>query len=289
MNTPEISFEFFPPASLNDSFRLWNTINALEGFQPKFISITYGTGNKPRALTQDLVETLLEHKDLAVVAHLTCVDMSAESTLDLVKNLAAKGLKDIVALRGDPAPDHGGAFRPHPFGFQTSCEMIAALKNLGGFKIRVAAYPQGHPESRSQAADLDWLKRKFEAGADEAITQFFFEAEDFLRFRDACVKSGIDAPIIPGILPIENWTKTCNFAKKCGVSVPLWLEEAFERATRDDRHDLLSTAIGTELCDTLRSEGVDTLHFYTLNRPELTRDICLALGLTAKPSLKAVA
>ena len=133
MNTPEISFEFFPPASLNDSFRLWNTINALEGFQPKFISITYGTGNKPRALTQDLVETLLEHKDLAVAAHLTCVDMSAESTLDLVKNRAAKGLKDIVALRGDPAPDHGGAFRPHPFGFQTSCEMIAALKNLGGF------------------------------------------------------------------------------------------------------------------------------------------------------------
>ena len=273
MSTPEISFEFFPPASLKDSFRLWNTINALEGFQPKFISITYGTGNKPRALTQDLVETLLEHKDLTVAAHLTCVDMSAESTLDLVRSLAAKGLKDIVALRGDPAPDHGGAFRPHPLGYQTSCEMIAALKNLGGFKIRAAAYPQGHPESRSQAADLDWLKRKFEAGADEAITQFFFEADDFLRFRDACVKSGIDAPIIPGILPIENWTKTRNFAKKCGVSVPLWLEEAFERATRDGRHDLLSTAIGTELCDTLRSEGVDTLHFYTLNRPELTRDI----------------
>ena len=214
MNTPEISFEFFPPASLNDSFRLWNTINALEGFQPKFISITYGTGNKPRALTQDLVETLLEHKDLTVAAHLTCVDMSAESTLELVKNLAAKGLKDIVALRGDPAPDHGGAFRPHPFGFQTSCEMIAALKNLGGFKIRVAAYPQGHPESRSQAADLDWLKRKFEAGADEAITQFFFEADDFLRFRDACVKSGIDAPYNSGHFTHRKLGKNLQLRKE---------------------------------------------------------------------------
>ncbi len=162
-------------------------------------------------------------------------------------------------------------------------------KNLGGFKIRVATYPQGHPESRSQAADLDWLRRKFEACADGAITQFFFEADDFLRFRDACVKSGIDVPVNPSILLIENWAKTRNFAQKCGVSVPLWLEEAFERVIRDDRHDLLSTAIGTWLCDTLRSDGVDRLHFYTLNRPELTRDICLTLGLTAKPSLKAVA
>ena len=181
-------------------------------------------------------------------------------------------------------------FAPHPDGFANSCELISALADTGHFTIRVGAYPETHPEAADTSADIDWLKSKIDAGACEAITQFFFEADTFFRFRDACVKAGIEAPIIPGILPIENWQGAKRFAQACGTSVPTWLSAAFERAEQDGRHDLLAIAQATELCSDLIDGGVEQLHFYTLNRPELTRDICHALGVTSRPtSLRQVA
>ncbi|MEC7258369.1 MAG: methylenetetrahydrofolate reductase, partial [Pseudomonadota bacterium] len=211
-----------------------------------------------------------------------------EETLGIARSFAEAGVSELVALRGDP-PKGTGAFKPHPEGFANSVELIAALKQAGDFTIRVGAYPDTHPDAADMAADIDWLKAKLDAGADEALTQFFFEAESFLRFRDACVKAGIDKPITPGILPIENWKGASKFARACGTHIPDWLDDAFATAARDGREDLLATAICTELCSDLIDEGVDKLHFYTLNRPELTRDVCHALGVTPKLNLQNVA
>ncbi|HHI69634.1 MAG TPA: 5,10-methylenetetrahydrofolate reductase, partial [Rhodobacteraceae bacterium] len=174
-------------------------------------------------------------------------------------------------------------------GFTSSIELVETLAETGKFNIRVGAYPEPHPESPDTTADVEWLKRKIDAGASSAITQFFFEAETFFRFRDACEKAGIDAPIIPGIMPITSWTGIKKFAAGCGASIPAWLNDAFEKATRDNRTDLLSTAVCTELCSDLIDGGVEDLHFYTLNRPALTRDVCHALGVTPAVSLENVA
>ncbi len=288
MKTPRISFEFFPPKSLEASFRLWDTVQTLAPLEPRFVSVTYGAGGTTRELTRDAVGTLHKATGLNVAAHLTCVDASREETLEIADQFAAAGVTEIVALRGDP-PKGAAGFAPHPQGFGNSCELISALADTGKFTIRVGAYPEKHPEATSQQADIDWLKRKFDAGASEAITQFFFEAETFFRFRDACAKAGINAPIIPGILPIENWTGTRKFAAACGTQVPAWLDDAFGKAIRDDRHDLLATALATELCSDLIEGGAEDLHFYTLNRPELTRDVCHALGVTPKVELRHVA
>jgi methylenetetrahydrofolate reductase (NADPH) len=193
-----------------------------------------------------------------------------------------------VALRGD-MPNGAACFTPHPEGFANSVELIEALADTGRFTLRVGAYPEPHPDAADTLADMHWLKRKIEAGASVAITQFFFEAETFLRFRDRCVREGIAAPIIPGILPIENFAGMRKFAARCGAQVPKWLDDAFTVAQRDGREDLLAVALCTELCDTLLSEGVEDLHFYTLNRPYLTRDVCHALGITPEVALEKVA
>jgi methylenetetrahydrofolate reductase (NADPH) len=288
MKTPRISFEFFPPKTLEASFRLWETIHTLAPLDPRFVSVTYGAGGTTRELTREAVGTLHKATGLNVAAHLTCVDASRAETLEIAEQFAAAGVSEIVALRGDP-PKGANGFVPHPEGFANSCELISALADTGKFTIRVGAYPEKHPEAADQRADIDWLKRKIDAGASEAITQFFFEAETFFRFRDACAAAGINAPIIPGILPIENWVGARKFAASCGTQVPAWLDEAFDKAIRDDRHDLLATALCTELCGELIEGGVEDLHFYTLNRPELTRDVCHALGVTPKVTLRDVA
>ncbi len=288
MTQPEISFEFFPPQTLEASFRLWDTVQTLAPLAPRFVSVTYGAGGTTRELTRDAVATLHKSSGLKVAAHLTCVDASRSETLAIADSFAAAGVTDIVALRGDPPPGQQ-RFVPHPDGFAHSVELIAALAETGSFTIRVGAYPDIHPEAPHAQADIDWLKAKLDAGADEALTQFFFEAETFLRFRDACAKAGIDKPIVPGILPIENWAGAKKFAKRCGAQVPDWVDQAFDKAIRDNRHDLLATALCTELCSDLIDEGVDKLHFYTLNRPELTRDVCFALGITPKADLQNVA
>ncbi|MGX9354600.1 methylenetetrahydrofolate reductase [NAD(P)H] [Roseobacteraceae bacterium S113] len=288
MPAPAVSFEFFPPKSLEASFRLWDTVQTLAPLAPRFVSVTYGAGGTTRALTRDAVATIHKHSGLRTAAHLTCVDATRAETLAIAKDFASAGVKDIVALRGDP-PKGSAGFTPHPDGFSDSCALIEALASTGDFNIRVGAYPEAHPEAASATSDITWLKAKIDAGATEALTQFFFEPETFLRFRDACAKAGITAPITPGILPIENWSGAARFAKSCGTRIPTWVADAFEKAERDGRTDLLATAICTEMCDTLLSEGVDALHFYTLNRPELTRDVCHALGVTPAVNLQNVA
>ncbi|NNE52837.1 MAG: methylenetetrahydrofolate reductase [NAD(P)H] [Sulfitobacter sp.] len=288
MSVPTVSFEVFPPRTVDASFNLWDTAQALAPLAPRFFSVTYGAGGSTRDITHDAAHVLRRTSGLPVAGHLTCVGASKAETLAVAESFAKIGVTDIVALRGDP---EGGKerFEPHPDGFTNSCELIEALAETGRFNVRVGAYPDVHPEAADAKTNIDWLKRKFEAGACEAITQFFFEPESFLRFRDACVKAGIDRPITPGILPILNWKSARSFAARCGTPVPDWVEQSFETAIRDGRHDLLALSLCTELCSTLIDEGVEQLHFYTLNRADLTRDVCRALGVTSQVALEDVA
>ncbi|MBC58624.1 MAG: methylenetetrahydrofolate reductase [NAD(P)H] [Confluentimicrobium sp.] len=288
MPAPRISFEFFPPQSLEASFRLWDTVQTLAPMKPEFVSVTYGAGGTTRKLTHDAVTTIHKNYGLNVAAHLTCVDASRDETMEIVNAYAEAGVTEIVALRGDPPKGQSG-FTPHPDGFADSAELVAALAETGKFNIRVGAYPDPHPEAKTGGDDVRWLKKKIDAGASSAITQFFFEAETFFRFRDACEKQGIDAPIIPGILPIDNWSGVRKFAARCGAHIPAWLDDAFEAAARDGREELLSAAIATELCSDLIDGGVEDLHFYTLNKPHLTRDICHSLGVQPGMILENVA
>ncbi|MBF9034116.1 methylenetetrahydrofolate reductase [NAD(P)H] [Rhodobacterales bacterium HKCCE2091] len=286
--TPRVSFEFFPPKSLEGSFRLWDTLGVLAPLAPEFVSVTYGAGGTTRALTHEAVKTIGSHFGLKVAAHLTCVDATRAETLEIADSYVAAGVTDIVALRGDP-PKGAGGFRAHPEGFADSVELIEALAKTGKFSIRVGAYPDPHPEAADAAQNVEWLKRKIDAGATAAITQFFFEAETFLRFRDACAAAGIDAPVIPGILPIEDWAGARRFATRCGVPVPEKLDHDFSTAARDGRSELFATVQATTLCARLLEEGVEDLHFYTLNKPELTRDVCAALGVVPRVRLSQVA
>lgn len=288
MTHPSLSFEFFPPKNLAGSFRLWDAVNSLASLEPSFVSVTYGAGGTTRKLTHEAVETIHAQTGLRVAGHLTCVDATREETLQIAQNYAAAGVRDIVALRGD-APKEFASFAPKPDGFQNSIELIEALSGTGQFNIHVGAYPEKHPEAASQAADIAYLKRKFDAGATGAITQFFFEADTFFRFRDDCAAAGITAPIIPGILPVENWTGVQKFAAQCGTAIPQVIADAFHNAQRDGTEKLLATAVTAELCDELLEGGVDHLHFYTLNRAELSRDVCHALGFTPKRKLQNVA
>jgi methylenetetrahydrofolate reductase (NADPH) len=288
MNTPRISFEFFPPQNLDAAFRLWETVQVLAPMSPEFVSVTYGAGGTTRKLTHEAVTTIKRNYGLNVAAHLTCVDASREETLEIAEAYAAAGVKEIVALRGD-APKGAARFSAHKDGFASSEELVAALAKTGKFKLRVGAYPERHPDAADDFSDVTWLKRKIDAGATSAITQFFFEADTYFRFRDACAKAGIDAPIIPGILPIQSWEGTKRFAARCGASIPQRLDEGFAAAARDGREALLSLTQCTTLCTRLIEEGVEDLHFYTLNRPELTRDIVRALGIVPDVALEKVA
>ena len=288
MTRPALSFEFFPPKDLPGSFRLWDAVQNLAPLNPDFVSVTYGAGGTTRKLTHEAVTTLTAQSGLRVAGHLTCVDASREETLKIANEYAAVGVKDIVALRGD-APKGSAGFAPKPNGFQNSIELISALSDTGNFNIRVGAYPEKHPEATSQAADIEYLKRKFDAGATGAITQFFFEADTYFRFRDACAAAGITAPIIPGILPIENWDGVQRFAAQCGTHIPQVIADGFRNATRDGTETLLATALAAELCDDLLQGGVEHLHFYTLNRGTMTRNVLHALGYTAERALQNVA
>ncbi len=288
MATPNISFEFFPPQTLDASFRLWETAQVLAPLQPSFVSVTYGAGGTTRKLTHEAVTTLGKHYNLNVAAHLTCVEATRAETKEIIDAYAEAGVTDIVALRGD-APKGATKFTPHPEGFASSVDLIEYLAEDGRFNIRCGAYPEPHPEATDALADVRFLKRKQDAGATSAITQFFFEAETFFRFRDACDKEGITAKIIPGILPIQSWAGARRFAERCGTSVPAWVIDAFEAAERDGREDFLALSLCTELCDELIRGGVEDLQFYTLNRPTLTRDVCHALGVTPEVRIEKVA
>lgn len=288
MPRARISFEFFPPQSLEASFRLWETVQVLAPMAPDFVSVTYGAGGTTRTLTHEAVATIRRNYGLNVAAHLTCVGATRSETLEIANSYASLGVTEIVALRGDP-PKGQAEFVAHPDGFEDTTELVAALSETGKFKVRVGAYPEKHPDAVDGAADVQWLKRKLDAGAHSAITQFFFEAETFLRFRDACAKAGITVPIVPGIMPIQSWEGAKRFATRCGAHVPARLDEAFHFAKRDNREHLLSLTQCATLCERLMTEGVKDLHFYTLNRPELTRDVVRALGLGPELALEKVA
>ena len=287
MSRPAVSFEFFPPKSLQASFRLWDCVQTLAPLDPSFVSVTYGAGGTTRKLTHEAVDAIVKTTELPVAAHLTCVDATRAETLAIADTYKAAGVNHIVALRGDP-PKGAGSYSAHPDGFAGSIDLTRALADKG-FEVTVGAYPEVHPDATNQQACIDHLKAKFDAGATRAITQFFFEAETFLRFRDACADAGITAPILPGILPIENWSGVQKFANACGAAIPQILQDAFSNAAKSGTTDLLATAQATELCDDLMIEGVEHLHFYTLNKPELTRDICHALGVTPVLDLQNVA
>ncbi|WP_299691179.1 methylenetetrahydrofolate reductase [uncultured Tateyamaria sp.] len=284
---PALSFETFPPKSLDASFHLWDTVRALTPLGPRFVSVTYGAGGSTQKLTQEAAQTLCKTSGLPVAAHLTCTGQTRDEVLRTAKRYLAAGITDLVALRGDGTD--GGHFAPVSGGFANSIELVTALSRSGPFKIRVGAYPDGHPDAASAAQNIDWLKAKIDAGACEAITQFFFEADSFLRFRDACADAGITAPVTPGILPVANWSRTKKFAQTCGTPIAAHIATAFDRAEREDRAELFALTQCAELCDTLLAEGVDALHFYTLNRPDLTLKVCRALGLVPQTSALHVA
>ncbi|WOI55145.1 methylenetetrahydrofolate reductase [NAD(P)H] [Palleronia sp. LCG004] len=287
MARPTYSFEFFPPKSLEASFRLWDTIHALAPLDPAFVSVTYGAGGTTRELTHEAVTTIGKTTGLRVAAHLTCVNATRDETLAIARGYADAGVTDIVALRGDMP---GGApFEAHPGGFANSVELVEALHATGDFTLHVGAYPDRHPDATTDSSDVEHLKRKVDAGAKTAITQFFFDTETYFRFRDRCVAAGIDAPIIPGILPIENWKGVRKFAASCGTPIPAELDTAFAEAERDSSSDELSKRLATEMCETLIAGGVEHLHFYTLNKPHLTRDVIASLGLAPRSALDHVA
>lgn len=287
MSKPRISFEFFPPPSVDGSFRLWETVQDLAPLQPDFVSVTYGAGGSTRDKTLETAAAISQNCGLKVAAHLTCVGATKAETLAIADAYAAAGITEILALRGD-APQ-GARFEPHPGGFASSEELVSALAATGRFSIRVAAYPEPHPDAADGQADITWLKRKLDAGATSAITQFFFDADTFFRFRDRCATAGITAPIIPGVLPIQSWEGAKRFANRCGAWVPPKLDEAFQTAIRDGREGLLALTQAVALCDRLIRGGVQDLHFYTLNRPNLTREVVRALGIQPHPVLENVA
>ena len=285
---PRISFEFFPPQSLDASFKLFEAVQALAPMGPEFVSVTYGAGGTTRRLTHEAVGTLHRNYGLNVAAHLSCVGTSRAETLEIAEGYHQAGVRQIVALRGD-APNGAARFQPHADGFASSVDLVAALAATGKFEIAVGAYPEPHPDAADPTADVRWLKRKVDAGATKAITQFFFDADAFFRFRDDCVAAGIHVPIIPGILPIQSWAGTKRFAACCGARVPAKLDEAFATAARDGREALLALAQCTALCDRLMSGGVEDLHFYTLNRPHLVREVVRAVGISPQIALEKVA
>ena len=280
MSTPiSVSFEFFPPADAEMEAMLWRSIERLAPLRPRFVSVTYGADGSTRARTHAIVTRIQRETNLTGAPHLTCVGASRGEILDIARQYWDQGIRHIVALRGDP-PRGETHYRPHPDGFAYAADLVAALKHVADFDISVAAYPEVHPEAASPQADLDNLKRKLDAGASRAITQFFYDIDVFLRFRDRCHRAGIRAPIVPGILPITRFPQVLRFAEKCGATIPDWLQERFAGLEDDpETRRLIAASVAIEQVQTLVRYGVREFHFYTLNRSELTYAICHALGI----------
>lgn len=276
---PSLSFEFFPPATEKMEQTLWSSIEKLAPLSPRFVSVTYGAGGSTRERTHATVKRILNETDLTPAAHLTCVGASREDVDEVVAGYWHAGIRHIVALRGDPPEGHGH-FRPHPRGYRCAAELVGGIKAIGDFEISVAAYPEVHPDALSPKADLDNLKRKIDNGAKRAITQFFFEVDDYFRFVDKVRDAGISVPVVPGILPVTNFSKLVFFAHKCGAKVPNWLSELFEGLDEaPEVRQLVAATVSAELCTRLADQGIHEFHFYTLNRSELTTAICRILGV----------
>ena len=282
---PQISFEFFPPRSEQAEIRLWNEITRLEGLAPRFVSVTYGAGGSTRERTHRIVSRIRAETSLEPAAHLTCVGAPREEIDEIARRYWEAGVRHIVALRGDP-PKDAGPYEPHPGGYPFAVDLVAGLREVADFEISVAAYPEVHPQAADPDADLDNLKRKLDAGANRAITQFFFDPASYLRFVDRARAAGIEAPIVPGILPITNLPRTIEIANVCGAKVPDWLPKLFDDLDDDPKtHGMVAALAGAELCRQLQAHGVEEFHFYTLNRAELTLAICRLLATPLPQSL----
>lgn len=277
-----VSFEFFPPKTEKMEETLWASVKTLEPLAPRFVSVTYGAGGSTRERTHNTVVRIERETSLNAAAHLTCVEASRSEIDEVALGYWQAGIRHVVALRGD-SPEPGKSFEARPDGYANAAALVAGLKRVAPFEISVAAYPEIHPDSPTRAADLDNLKRKIDAGADRAITQFFFSPDCFFRFRDEAAAAGISAELVPGILPVSNVAQTRKFAALCGAAIPVWMDRLFEGL--DDlpgARQLVAATVAAELCGQLYAGGIRQFHFYTLNRAELAYAICHLLGLRPK-------
>jgi methylenetetrahydrofolate reductase (NADPH) len=279
MNDLNISFEFSPPGDADMEATLWSSVQRLAPLVPRFVSVTYGAGGSTRARTHQVVTRIQRETSLIGAPHLTCIGASRDEILDIAREYRDQGIRHIVALRGDP-PKGAPRYQPHPEGFAYAADLVAGLKTVADFEISVAAYPEVHPEAPSAQFDIENLKRKLDAGASRAITQFFYDLDAFLRFRDLCASAGIRVPIVPGILPITRFPQVLRMASRCATRIPPWLQERFEGLDDDpETRSLIAASVAIEQVQTLERHGVRDFHFYTLNRAELTYAICHALGI----------
>ena len=278
----QVSFEFFPPKTSQMEETLWACVQRLAPLQPAYVSVTYGAGGSTRERTHATIVRILRETALVPAAHLTCVAASRAEINEVARRYWAAGIRHIVALRGDP-PEGTARYVPHPDGYAYAADLVAGLKGIADFDISVAAYPETHPEALSPQADLDNLKRKIDAGASRAITQFFFNVDDYFRFLDRARAAGVHVPIIPGILPVTNFAQVCRFAGLCGSSLPQWMADLFEGLDNDpETRRLVAASLACEQCRALHAGGVTQFHFYTLNRAELAHAICHVLGVRPK-------
>jgi methylenetetrahydrofolate reductase (NADPH) len=279
LSPPKLSFEFFPPKTEALESQLWSCIRRLEPLSPRFVSVTYGAGGTTRERTHATVTRIARETSLTPAAHLTCVGASREEVDEVARAYWEAGVRHIVALRGDP-PAGVTRYEPHPEGYAFAADLVSGLRAIAPFEISVAAYPETHPTALSPDADLDNLKRKIDAGATRAISQYFFEAEVFLRFLDRCLAAGISMPIVPGILPVTNFAQVVKFSAMCGASVPPWLARLFDGLDDDaETRRMVAAVAAAEQVRLLQASGIDEFHFYTLNRPDLTYAIAHILGV----------
>jgi methylenetetrahydrofolate reductase (NADPH) len=287
---PQVSFEFFPPKNADMETALWEAVHRLETLRPSFVSVTYGAGGSTRERTHATVKRMVEETGLRPAAHLTCVSASRAEVNEVIQSYWDAGVRHIVALRGDPAGGLGTAYVPHPDGYHQTSDLVAGIKAIGDFEITVSAYPEKHPEAASLEADIDALQMKVDAGATRAITQFFFDNDLYFRFLDKVRARGITIPILPGIVPVQNFKQTANFARKTGASVPQWLADRFEGLDDDvATRRLVAAAVCAEQVLDLIDRGCTDLHFYTMNKADLVYAICHLIGVRADTPAPAVA
>jgi methylenetetrahydrofolate reductase (NADPH) len=274
-----VSFEFFPPKNEEMDKQLWTAFERLAPLGPRFVSVTYGAGGSTRERTHAVVKRIAAESDVSPAAHLTCVAATRAEIDDVVRSYWAAGVRHIVALRGDPQAGQT-KYTPHPDGYAYANDLVAGIRKIANFDISVGAYPEAHPDAPSPEADLDYLKAKFDAGANRAITQYFFDTDVYLRYRDKCAARGIRNEIVPGILPVTNFAQVQKFSKMCGASVPRWLADLFDGLDPDpETRRLVAAMVAAEQCRRLQAHGVTEFHFYTLNRADLAYSICHVLGL----------
>jgi methylenetetrahydrofolate reductase (NADPH) len=283
-----VSFEFFPPKTAEMEEALWASITRLAPLAPEFVSVTYGAGGSTRERTHATVKRLLDETQLAPAAHLTCVAATRAEVDAVVRQYVASGVRHIVALRGDPVAGIDARYAPHPGGYRNAADLVAGIRRIAPVEVSVAAYPEGHPDSRTMDTDLDMLAAKVDAGASRAITQFFFENDLYFRYLDRVWKRGINVPIVPGILPVQNFQQAKAFAARCGASIPGWLAQRFEGLEDDPAtRKLIAAAVAAEQVIDLIDRGITAFHFYTMNRADLVYAVCHLIGL--RPDVRAAA